>query len=263
MTLGLPRIHGLRLEAPCVTGDALRAECKRSLMNPKVRDRVYFAGVAVCALTAAGFLGADPWLAERVIIAGEAWRESANAITHLCSVSRWGPLGLAIGLALLALRRETGREFLAWLALGLISAGVTAAIVQSLKFILGRARPSEAHEYGPGHFLLFHPHHDFHSFPSGHSADMAVLITTIWLAAPRFGAGKWGLLWLVCGLTLVATRVGTLSHWPSDVVVGAYLGGVVTLVLHAALLRRRITKLRLHGPVEPAPAGSRSTTTTA
>ncbi|MEM7681130.1 MAG: phosphatase PAP2 family protein [Planctomycetota bacterium] len=247
MTLGLPRLHGLRLKPPPVDPDRLAAERRRSLFDPNVRSRLYLGAVATCGLVGLGLLGADARLAEYVVAAGDPWRSAADAVTDLCSVSVWGPLGVALGLGLWLWRQDVARAFLAWLALALIASGVTAAIVHVLKFLLGRARPRIATDYGPGVFAPLNPDYDFNSFPSGHAADIAVLVTTVWLAAPRFGAGRLGLVWLTVGLSLAATRVLTLSHWPSDVAAGMWIGVAVTLTLHALLLRRRAQSLARYG----------------
>lgn len=102
---------------------------------------------------------------------------------------------------------------------------VTAVLVMTLKLVFRRRRPE-------GQWGGIYRRTDPNSFPSGHAARaalMAVLITA------------WGPSWLapiaIVWAPLVAlARVALGVHYISDVVVGALLGTVVS-VLAVALLR--------------------------
>ncbi len=89
----------------------------------------------------------------------------------------------------------------------------------------------------------------FHSFPSGHVAQTITvygLLTYFWLAAARRRSEQvFGLL--VCGgliLIVGLARLGLGTHWPSDLVAGALIGGVWLGVIIFAL--RKAEASRIH-----------------
>ena len=97
--------------------------------------------------------------------------------------------------------------------------------VRSLKMVLGRARPGAG--IGDGfHGFAWRP--DLHAFPSGHTVD-------VWICA--FFAGLLlpyrSLRWLAIGLAILVslTRLMMNVHWPSDVLVGALIGAVISLAV--------------------------------
>lgn len=71
-------------------------------------------------------------------------------------------------------------------------------------------------------FRWFSGGEDVGSFPSGHAARTAAFAVVFWIAAPRTRV----LLLAVCSLMLGAL-VAMNYHFVSDVVAGAYVGGVV------------------------------------
>ncbi len=97
--------------------------------------------------------------------------------------------------------------------------------VRSLKMLLGRARPGAG--IGDGfHGFAWSP--DLHAFPSGHAVD-------VWICA--FFAGLLlpyrPLRWFAIGLAVMVslTRLMMNVHWPSDVLVGALIGAVISLTV--------------------------------
>jgi len=108
------------------------------------------------------------------------------------------------------------------LFLELVFAG---ALVRILKIVVGRARPrSGAGDFQP--FLLTSNFH--HSFPSGHSADIAASASFFIYFARRPGVR-------IAGLVVVAMvmlqRLMLWEHHPSDVLAGAYIGFVSSFVV--------------------------------
>jgi undecaprenyl-diphosphatase len=115
---------------------------------------------------------------------------------------------------------------------GLVGAATVAGagiLDQILKNILCRARPNAA-EAGAFfvNFPCFPARYAYASFPSGHAttAFAAALLLSLWY--PRWAGVFVGLAVLV-GLS----RMVLGSHFPSDIVAGALLGGGVALVVHA------------------------------
>jgi lipid A 4'-phosphatase len=164
------------------------------------------------------------------------------------AVQRFGigwPYLVASGLAFVALRLGGSWSRLAkWDAAmraaaiipGFIFAAVAASgiLVDLLKVAIGRTRPKLLFADGTYDFGWLGWHADHWSFPSGHAATAAALVTALWCLWPRP-------LWLyVVGATLVAAaRVVTGQHYLSDVVAGAVIAVLVTRALAAWLFRRR------------------------
>ena len=72
-------------------------------------------------------------------------------------------------------------------------------------------------------FISFSPA-SLESFPSGHAAVVAAVMSVLWILYPR--------LRLLCALCIVAADVGLIIlnlHFLSDVIVGSFVGGSVGL----------------------------------
>jgi len=120
-----------------------------------------------------------------------------------------------------------------------ISLVVTEVIKNQLKFVFGRTWPDS---WAPGilslihdnqfGFHFFHPGVSFGSFPSGHAAAVAAVMSALWILFPKLRAG--------CGICVAAADVGLVFlnlHFISDVVVGTFLGvsvGLFTVALWTA-----------------------------
>jgi hypothetical protein len=99
---------------------------------------------------------------------------------------------------------------------GVLSAGISAGIVQVLKKVTGRARPNT----GRG-AQAFEPFGNDASFPSGHTALAYSLAVSINDQYP----GWIGRTAYVLATTTAFARVYQLNHWTSDVIAGAAIGG--------------------------------------
>ncbi len=125
----------------------------------------------------------------------------------------------------------------------------TGIAVQVPKLLIGRARPREAAELaganaasegwlieaGP---LVMKPlafdTYDFASFPSGHACVAGALTAVLCIVLPR---GWW--LWVPVGVAIAWTRCIIGVHYPSDVVVGFWLGAAGTVLLRQLLMQTR------------------------
>lgn len=127
------------------------------------------------------------------------------------------PIGVAIVL-LIANRRWDSLYFV-------IAAATSAAAVQLLKFVFGRARPIN---------MIITS--DAGSFPSGHVANAATLAVALALILARTWVWWVGAAWVVL-MALSRTYLG--AHWVSDTFAGALLGAGVAVILWLPFERRR------------------------
>lgn len=114
---------------------------------------------------------------------------------------------------------------------GLLGSGVLLRIA---KFLVGRQRPHKSEIFDPFVFAPFNNDWHMQSMPSGHSQVLFSVATTATMLWPRSG---WVLFPLAAALAF--TRVMTLQHFLSDVIVGAMFGYFGTLWVRG-LLKKKI-----------------------
>lgn len=113
-----------------------------------------------------------------------------------------------------------------------LSVGVSGIVVNILKVFFGRNRPNKFigdNEYG---FHFFEFGYSTSSFPSGHTTTAFAAAVALGILMPRFRV-----VWWTIGAAVAMGRVATGSHFPSDVVAGAWLGSITALVLAIYVLR--------------------------
>jgi membrane-associated phospholipid phosphatase len=122
------------------------------------------------------------------------------------------------------------------IAMCAISTLATTVIKDQLKFAFGRTWPDT---WGPGivslvrdnvyGFHFFQSGKSFESFPSGHAAVAAAVLSVIWILFPS--------LRRICAMSMVAVDIGLVAlnlHFVSDVVAGSFIGistGLFTIAL--------------------------------
>jgi membrane-associated phospholipid phosphatase len=120
-----------------------------------------------------------------------------------------------------------------------ISTLAAIIIKDQLKFAFGRTWPDT---WGPGilsflhdnvyGFHFFQSGTSFESFPSGHAAVAAAVLSVVWILFPKLRG--------ICAIGVVAADVGLVAlnvHFLSDVVAGSFLGastGIFTVALWRA-----------------------------
>jgi undecaprenyl-diphosphatase len=101
-----------------------------------------------------------------------------------------------------------------------------------LKILFGRARPRQWHQEEEYGFYGWRIASDYGSFPSGHSATLGALVAIAVLLG-----GRWGWLALPLACSIASTRVVVGSHYPSDVLMGLWVGFALAYALGYRLHR--------------------------
>jgi membrane-associated phospholipid phosphatase len=152
------------------------------------------------------------------------------------------PLAAALVFVVFGLSAILGRKFSRLESAALlcdISVLAAEAIKNQLKYAFGRTWPDS---WGPEisslirdnvyGFHFFHSGQSYESFPSGHAAVAAAVMSVLWFQFPK--------LRVVCAICIAAADVGLVLlnlHFVSDVVVGTFVGvstGMFTVALCAA-----------------------------
>ena len=111
-----------------------------------------------------------------------------------------------------------------------LSAGV---LVKILKTFIGRARPIFFEALDMVGFYPPSLDWAFNSMPSGHTTITFAGLVMIGMLAPKYKVLTWTLAILV-GFS----RVAVGAHWPSDVLLGAFIGMVVADIIKWRLLKK-------------------------
>ncbi len=210
----------------------------RALPAPLVLWFLLLCGLVVLSVFAAAYdrFPADLWLVRRFQeIDSSAFAGALNWTADV--VDGWELMVLgAAGVALLLLARR-------WLeALLLLVTPAASLLNTTAKEIVNRPRPSAG-------LVEVSDHPGGSSFPSGH-ADSAIVIygllfyfITVSVNQPSLRLlGQVACLWVI--LFTGMQRVYTGVHWPSDVLGGYYLGGLLLAALigiHRRLSRAAVT----------------------
>jgi lipid A 4'-phosphatase len=119
---------------------------------------------------------------------------------------------------------------------GFIFAAIAGSglLVDLLKVVIGRTRPKLLFADGAYDFTWFGLRADHWSFPSGHAATAAAMVTALWCLWPR---PFW--LYVAAAALVAASRVITGQHFLSDVIAGAAIGVVFTRMLAVWMLPQR------------------------
>ncbi|MDR1207638.1 MAG: phosphatase PAP2 family protein [Rickettsiales bacterium] len=113
-----------------------------------------------------------------------------------------------------------------------IASGVIAGM---LKFCIGRMRPVFFESLGVSGFFPFMNEWAFNSMPSGHTAASFAGLVIIGLMFPKIKWATWTLA-IIAGIS----RICIGDHWPSDVILGAFIGMAAADFVKAALANLKL-----------------------
>ncbi|WP_235940677.1 phosphatase PAP2 family protein [Paramicrobacterium fandaimingii] len=198
--------------------DALLAHAKIRRLWPLIG--VLVALLLVGALSGLVLLHGTPFEADTEWMASV--RENPNSFLMYVSfvmnflgggVIAWAVIPLGGAAAFLFARKPVAAVY--WL----ISLGLSAAAVQGVKQLVGRARPLD--------MLVISDHG---SFPSGHTANAATVAVVLGIVLRR----TWVWVVGVLGIAVMAfTRTYLGAHWITDTLAGTLIGACVAIIVWA------------------------------
>ncbi|MCX7634587.1 MAG: phosphatase PAP2 family protein [Syntrophales bacterium] len=125
--------------------------------------------------------------------------------------------------ALLGGKDRTGARAALYMFSAVAASGL---VTDALKVLAGRWRPPAFFAQGLYGFEFFEMGYLINSFPSGHATTICALAYALSLFSPPYRPVWWAIATVVC-----VSRVVIGSHYPSDVMMGAYVGIFVAFLL--------------------------------
>ncbi|TAN59492.1 MAG: phosphatase PAP2 family protein [Magnetospirillum sp.] len=223
------------------------AGARRAIAGQWVRTRrwplAWMTGYAA-GLIVLGYVVLDRplafWLKSRM---GGDFEGFLKTVTHLGLGGVWLiPSGLLVVAIMLAWRAAPLLETRARLARAawvpgfvFLSVAISGLLNLLIKTLVGRTRPRLLFDESIYGFVPFTHTYVTNSFPSGHSQAAFAAMTALTLVFPRYD-----IAFIAVAVLVAASRVLTTVHFLSDAVMGAWLGVVVTVMLHRLLVRHGI-----------------------
>ncbi|MEO8910905.1 MAG: undecaprenyl-diphosphatase [Gemmatimonadaceae bacterium] len=153
----------------------------------------------------------------------------------MIALAKYSPFVYAAALVLLWLTWKQKNQR------GALLAGISALVALGLGQIVGHAFPRDR-PYLVHHVSLLITHSPDASFPSDHTTLAFAIAVAVW----RFNRGA-GVALLIFGVLVAIARVFVGAHYPGDVVGGAVLGGITSLLLlrvfEIAVVRTAVDRL--------------------
>ena len=117
------------------------------------------------------------------------------------------------------------------------SLAASTLAIQAIKIVIGRLRPRYLFADGTYGFSPFNFDIGMVGFPSGHTQTICAAMMALYFILPRYDV-----LYILVALLVGLSRIVITVHYVGDVIVGAYVGIAVTI-----LVRRHFERTR--GPV--------------
>lgn len=107
-----------------------------------------------------------------------------------------------------------------------LSLSVSGIVINIIKWIAGRHRPVGFFHHGYFGFSFFGTGYEWASFPSGHAQTAFAFAASLTILFPR-----WGVPLFVAAGAVGISRIILTSHYLSDVIAGAGIGILLTMVV--------------------------------
>lgn len=194
--------------------------------------RIIAIGILTAVFSSTSYFWFDIPLARFFYSSQSWWTEVFFEIVTRLGESQWYLVSTAV--IFIYCRRKY--EMIAFKSLYIFSSiAASGIIVTILKTVLGRFRPSMLFKQELYGFDFFQTGYNYLSFPSGHSATALSLMVALAILLPKL---RYLLLFL--GLLIAFSRVAIVSHYLSDVCMGAYIGGSIALGVYDAGFRKKV-----------------------
>ena len=199
---------------------------------------ILVGAIITVACVAAGVLGLDkvvyswihntncnPWT-----LGDDIWCAAAYILGRIFRVSVWLVVSVLAVLSFFIYKAVTNENdfrfafvkiknsYAFYLLCSVVMATVATGV---LKFLIGRSRPVIYEALNATFFVPFTTESVFNSMPSGHTAVSFAGLVMLGMLFPRIKWATWTLA-TVIGLS----RIYVGAHWPSDVILGAFIGMV-------------------------------------
>jgi membrane-associated phospholipid phosphatase len=112
---------------------------------------------------------------------------------------------------------------------------ISGVLTDLLKVLCGRPRPHFYLEHGLDSFMFLCTSASMWSFPSGHATTIFAAMTVCYFLDPRRGY-----LWFSLATLVSISRVLVGAHFPSDILAGAFLGTVTSILLRDYFRHRHL-----------------------
>ena len=123
---------------------------------------------------------------------------------------------------------------------------ISGVLVQVLKHILARPRPVLFFNSNQTSLEFFSFESSLHSFPSGHSATVFAFAFCMLLLFPRLRS-----FWLIFAIVIALTRVIITAHFVSDIIAGAFVAYLVSILIRKKFLDREKLFTQVEGQIKP------------
>lgn len=163
-----------------------------------------------------------------------AYWQTARDITHIALSEYYFALALgswalcafvAPKIKVLKSQSQTIDFFRRWGLNFFVALLICGVMTHAIKFLSGRQRPHKSPDFDPMVFDPITTHWHWHSFSSGHSQVIFTAATMMTLAFPKLRYA-----WFLFATSICLTRVIIHDHFLSDIIMGACVGYVGTLL---------------------------------